>query len=89
MPNLDVDSKDDFGCIKILREAIDKKYKLTEHLGKGSYGMVCKGVCLKTNKEVAIKIMNTGQTKMEYDVIKTLREIQLLKSLNDLSDSLY
>ena len=26
---------------------------------------------------------------MEYDVIKTLREIQLLKRLNDLSENLY
>jgi len=51
--------------------------------------MVSKGYCLKTGKEVALKIMNTGQINMEYDVIKTLREIQLLKRLNDLSEELY
>ena len=59
-PSVEDETKDKFGAIKILREAIDKKYKLTEHLGKGSYGMVCKGVCLNTGKEVALKIMNTG-----------------------------
>ena len=72
---IDYDTKDEFGAIKILREAIDKKYRLTEHLGKGSYGYVSKGVCRTTGKEVALKVMNTGQTKMEYDVVKTLREI--------------
>jgi len=72
---VDTDTKDEFGAIKTLRDEIEKKYKLQEHLGKGSYGMVSKGICLKTGKEVALKIMNTGQTKMEYDVIKTLREI--------------
>ena len=88
-PSIDYETKDEFGAIKILRDVIDQKYKITEHLGKGSYGMVSKGTCLKTGKEVALKIMNTAQTKMEYDVIKTLREIQLLKRLNDLSEELY
>ena len=48
---------------------------MKDFLGKGSYGQVCKGTCIKTGKEVAIKILNVGQTKMEYDVIKMLREI--------------
>ena len=74
-PTEDLENKDEWGAIKSLREAIDQKYQITEHLGKGSYGMVSKGVCIKTGKEVALKIMNTGQTKMEYDVIKTLREV--------------
>jgi len=73
----------------MLRDVIDKKYKITEQLGKGSYGVVSKAVCLKTGKEVALKIMNTGQTKTEYDIIKTLREIQLLKRMDDLSEELY
>ena len=37
-PSIDLETKDEYGAIKILRDAIDKKYKIIEHLGKGSYG---------------------------------------------------
>lgn len=35
---------------------IAKKYKLTKRLGKGQFGSVCAAVCLKTNKQYAVKL---------------------------------
>ena len=49
-PGIDVTNKDDYGAIPVLREAIDKRFKIIESLGKGSYGMVAKAVCLKTGR---------------------------------------
>ena len=68
----------------MLREAINQKYKMTDVLGQGSYGTVSKGICKATGREVALKVM-VNQTTTEYDAIKVLREIQLMKRLNDLS----
>jgi len=49
---------------------------------------VSKGVCKATGRAVALKVM-VNQTTTEYDAIKVLREIQLMKRLNDLSASVY
>lgn len=35
---------------------INKKYKILEHLGEGSFGTIYKGVNLRTNQNVAIKV---------------------------------
>ena len=43
-------------------------------LGNGSYGVVSKAKCLKTGREFALKIMK-NEPKMEYEVIKLLREV--------------
>jgi len=56
-------------------------------LGKGSYGCVFKGSCIETGRDVALKIM-VNQTGTEYDAIKVLREISLLRKLNDLTQEL-
>ena len=56
---------------------------MIEVLGKGSYGCVSKAKCLKTGRIVALKIME-NQTNTEYDTIKLLREIQLMRKLQQL-----
>ena len=64
--------------------AINQKgYEFRELLGRGSYGTVSKGLCKATGQTVALKVM-VNQTKTEYDCIKVLREIQLMKRVNDL-----
>ena len=37
--------------------SINSKYKIKEIIGHGAFGFVVKGVCRKTEKEVALKIM--------------------------------
>ena len=66
-----------------MRRQILKKYEILEVLGKGSYGCVSKAMCLKTGRIVALKVME-NQTNTEYDTIKLLREIQLMKRLQQL-----
>ena len=78
---------DDIGASKALRKKIDEKYEFEAVVGKGSYGCVFKGVCKQTCREVALKIM-VNQTDTEYDAIKVLREISLLKKLNNLTQEL-
>ena len=53
-------------------------------LGKGSYGCVFKGKCKKTGQPVALKMMKDS-IETEYDFIKTLREIQIMRALNQFS----
>ena len=79
----DPNEKDAYGATKALRKQISKKYKMIEVLGKGSYGCVSKARCLRTGRIVACKIME-NQTNTEYDTIKLLREIQILRSLQKL-----
>ena len=43
-------------------------------IGNGSYGFVAKGKCKRTKELVAIKIMK-NETKLEYEIIKLLREL--------------
>jgi len=76
----DPNEKDKYGATRSLRHQILKKYQILEVLGKGSYGCVSKAKCLKTDRIVALKIME-NQTNTEYDTIKLLREIQLMKRL--------
>lgn len=77
------DEKDKYGASRSLRKQIIKKYEFIEILGKGSYGCVSKAKCLKTGRIVALKIME-NQTNTEYDTIKLLREIMLMKKLQQL-----
>ena len=83
----DPNEKDKFGATRNLRRQILKKYEIIEVLGKGSYGCVSKAMCLKTGRTVALKIME-NQTNTEYDTIKLLREIQLMKRLQQLCSKL-
>lgn len=57
------------------------EYSLVEKLGEGTYGTVMKCVCRATNKTFAIKMIE-GFAHYDYELIKLLREIQILKFLN-------
>lgn len=70
----DGNEKDEFGIIKKLRNAITKRYEIVELIGNGSYGVVSKGKCKVTGRSVALKILKS-QPKMEYEIIKLLREL--------------
>lgn len=63
-----------------LVKMISQKYNILESIGKGSYGEVFKGVCLNSGRLVALKVLQR-QCKTEYDTIKLVREIKLLKKL--------
>ena len=86
-PPQDPKSKDKYGATWALKKQILKKYEFIEVLGKGSYGCVSKGKCRDTGRIVALKVME-NQTNTEYDTIKLLREIQLMRRLQNLSMSL-
>lgn len=66
--------KDPLGLLPSLRYAIEQQYELVEMIGNGSYGFVAKGKCKRTKELVAIKIMK-NETKLEYEIIKLLREL--------------
>ena len=69
-----MDAKDQYGIMNKLNYAIKRKYEVIEMVGNGSYGTVMKAKCLKTGDLVALKVMKS-QPKMEYEIIKLLREI--------------
>ena len=54
-------------------------------MGEGSYGTVIKGFCRNSGVQVAIKLIKNF-TRYDYDCVKLVREIQLMKSLNELSE---
>ena len=62
---------------------IAKSYTLDGVLGQGSYGTVMKGVCKVTGQQVAIKYIN-GFSKWDYDCVKVIREIQILRKLSQM-----
>lgn len=55
-------------------------YKLVSFVGEGSYGIVIKGHCRRTETPVAIKLIQNF-TKYDYDCVKLIREIQLMRQL--------
>lgn len=57
-------------------------------VGNGSYGCVSQGKCKKTGRTVALKIMK-NQAVMEYEIIKLLRELQIMRQLNIVSDQFF
>ena len=64
-----------------LRKTISKKYEILGYLGKGSYGCVSKARCKETGRLVALKTMKNSQLT-EYELIKLLREIQIMRRFN-------
>ena len=79
--------KDKFGAKSSLRHEIKKKYELIAVIGKGEYGCVSKAKCLTTGELVALKIVE-NHDNTEYDIIKVIREISLLRRLNYLQNML-
>ena len=56
-----------------------------EVIGKGSYGYVSRASCKVTGRDVALKIL-FNEPSTEYETIKVLREIQLMRKLNESSE---
>ena len=52
---------------------IAKKYKIVQRYGKGQFSTVCRGICLNTNKNVAIKM---ERNTVEYPLLK--HEVNIL-----------
>ena len=67
-----------------MEKAVKKRYKILSIIGKGSYGCVSKGVCRANGKEVALKVMQQS-SKTEYELIKLLREIQIIRKLQEVN----
>ena len=61
-----------------------KNYSILEKVGEGSYGQVFKAQCVFTDQIVAIKHVK-GFRKHDYDCVKLVREIQIMKRLHQLS----
>lgn len=55
-------------------------YDILEVAGSGSYGKVYKALCKRTNQVVAIKHI-TDFGHQDYQMVKVIREIQILKGL--------
>ena len=68
---------------KILNTEINDKYLVKEHLGSGSFGDVFRGITLKTEKEVAIKIPTKNKEKDGEKPL--LREYKAYKILSNYS----
>ena len=60
---------------------MQQDYKLKKILGSGSYGQVVKAVHKKSQRTVAIKLMNET-FKSDYKAKQVLREIQIMRKLS-------
>ena len=58
------------------------EYTVLGTLGKGSYGEVVQAVCKLTGEVVAIKYIN-DLGYCDYDLVKLIREIQIMDGLSD------
>ena len=83
-----LDEKDRFGAKRALRNEIKTKFELIKVIGRGSYGCVTKAKCKTTGRIVAIKIFQNHQDT-EYDTVKLVREIMIIKKLNELGSKKY
>jgi serine/threonine protein kinase len=61
---------------------IDNKYRLENKIGSGGMGIVYAATCLSTNREVAIKLLNTERGHFSKRAAKRLhREARLVRNL--------
>lgn len=61
--------------------AVTPRYRLSEYLGGGSYGHVCKALDTTTNKDVAVKKIEEVFHTVE-DATRILREVAILRRLD-------
>lgn len=62
---------------------IEKEYELESVIGKGSYGQVVQGRNRHNGQIVAIKLIKDVFSS-EYDIMKVIREIQLLRHFREM-----
>ena len=60
-----------------------ENYDLIDFIGEGSYGEVMEAKCKVTGEKVAIKYVKNIYEN-EYDCVKTLREIQIMRRLSEI-----
>ena len=60
---------------------LDRRYSILRTLGAGAYGLVCSAKDSETNKEVAIKKVQSVFADLT-DAKRVLREIRLISSMN-------
>ena len=67
---------------------VREKYKIIEILGKGAYGTVVKAIDRKSERLVAIKLIN-GLSASSYDARKVLREVKILRKLSEIQENVF
>ena len=67
--------------LKSIWNNVLQDYELVQHLGQGSFGQVIEGKCRVSKRAVAIKLI-TNFSQYEYDCVKVIREIQILRGLH-------
>lgn len=78
------DNKDFNGATISLRQAINRQYTVVEILGRGSFGLISRAKSKETGQEVALKVM-TYSKQTDYDCTSILREISLMRRVNNLT----
>ena len=69
---------------KIMHKIISGKYDLKKVICEKANGKIVEAECRQTKKQVVLKIMKDECTN-EYEIIKVLREIEIMTKLNNLS----
>ena len=67
---------------------VKKQYKLKKQIGRGAFGSVYKAKNLKTNEEVAIKMIKSVNRDV-YSAKKVLRECIILRKLTQMKSNIY
>jgi len=64
------------------------KYKITQILGKGTFGTVVKAVDRKSGQLVAIKLID-DLISSSYASRKVLREVKILRKLSEIEENVF
>ena len=66
--------------------ALRHGYEIQKSIGKGAFGKIYSSRCLKTNQNVAIKVLQ-GFGGHNYTLLKVIREISILSSLSSIQNN--
>lgn len=75
-----------FGEFESKYDEVLQKYHILNKVGEGTFAKVFKAKCLKTSKIVAIKHIDNF-AKNDYGLVKTIREIQIMRQLGEQGQS--
>lgn len=73
-------------CLPPIWQTILDRYEIVSQLGEGSYGQVFRATCRTRGIAVAIKLVQNFEQN-DHACIKTIREIQLMRRLNELQQA--